>query len=204
MCSFTRAFQRALRRPTTTSQIAFGFVTISRPGKSHKWVRTRTFAAHLNHVFDSRWAESHVLGQGAYATVYRSDRFPYACNLLDLFLAIRADLPREIQTETGLGEGILESSETKLEKISVACKLLKSDSELRQKAEAKRRKQSKKSGKSDKSQGEVAAKVICVQNGNALPLYMILWFPQVKREMQLQHKHLVAELQVCWSNETSH
>lgn len=85
--------------------------------------------------------------------------------LVSLFLAhtnnslfVSADLPRSLVVETGLGEGILESSETKLQKISVACKLLKSDSELRQKAEAKRRKSSKH--KSHNTAGELAAKVL--------------------------------------------
>lgn len=60
--------------------------------------------------------------------------------------------------ETKLGEGILDSSEEGLELIPVACKLLKSDSEMRQKVEEKYRKAELKKKRNRQGQKGLSAK----------------------------------------------
>jgi serine/threonine protein kinase len=106
------------------------------------------------------WSVSNLLGKGAYASVYR------------------ADLPHSLVSEKGLGRGVLDPSLLAKDRISVACKLLESDSEVREKEEARQRRKQKKLAKRDGEDrvADVAAKV--------------------KREMDLQEQQLMAELEV--------
>lgn len=112
------------------------------------------------------WSKDNTLGQGAYATVYR------------------ADLPRDLVAKSGLGKGILNPSVLTQNSIAVACKLLESDSEVRQKEEAKR----KKAERRRKRGG--------VMNGPGQGMTAEMIADKVEREMEMQHKHLLAELAV--------